>query len=921
MTFRPSDDILEEISANAQSSNISENYNDSQQWDHLFRVADDTNQFWDSGNSDSNEVNTLLSNEPIEEVKAPDLSELLKNGEMNDSNISVENDVIQDEQAEQDFSIDLSGIQSVNSQDSENNQENISHGEEIFVEQNDTQNWEVKKDPLESPDESVSIDGKLGDDERANFVSEVEWSVHSNLDFLVDEQWMSVVKNYNKMHRIIFRRWIFIITAVLWIFAWVFAQVKINPSGNTDIINQSSIYDINRFSNEYVLTNFPGWDNEDINLVIPYGVSKINWNELLTKSNLVSYKWIILPQTASIDVNSDDIISLEDFENKEVTREDLEAMVDVLVANDSLNRKLKTLPNISDYKWQWQRLQGWLMDDFNLWCMFTTKVSNEVCDKFLDIFYKYWKYYNLSSFETDLLKLVKEIKKQNKSVGPVCDMVKEYVLHSGVTPSDVLGSVMNYCDEDDQLYYKKLVKFIEVENSLWQPELSNKVFDDPDLNAYKLLSAQQYVYKILEGTSINKNFIINYLNFVQNLVNKDKWTHDYLAPLYMDELYVFNMDELYDKLLKRGELSSDLKSQIDQINNGNFLMKQESLLSHLTTPNIIVSNGEFTGSVVSNKTLEDIFAQYYSMTDHLRIRKVGRVSDTQLKVQAEIFSDGIYAVVGDTLKATVSLYRRDNILYVEKISIANQLALSDILNVYASSSLVTFYAMIWYIDEQVWFWYEAPAQETELQKSFCEILSENEDLAVYNCDDSNVLIYTENIEYNFTLKDGILESFNVSDEELNSAIKSRFGDILSNRDNTPTIITSILWFKLDKPEENNIEEKLQVINQFRIHLKLVPNVYDIEWEDDIFMVEFTLWDEFTLQARYNVDTHLLTRISYIQCGKTLEIRNLTIEVSANNEAELTELLNNPRIFLTKANQAAFKKYQRMCDEDKEEDKK
>jgi hypothetical protein len=79
------------------------------------------------------------------------------------------------------------------------------------------------------------------------------------------------------------------------------------------------------------------------------------------------------------------------------------------------------------------------------------------------------------------------------------------------------------------------------------------------------------------------------------------------------------------------------------------------------------------------------------------------------------------------------------------------------------------------------------------------------------------------------------------------------------------------------------------------------------------VVEFSLGD-FDLKARYNAETHLMTRISYVACDKTLEIRWLTIEVSAGNEPQLTEILNNPRIFLTNANQAAFKKYQKMCDE-------
>jgi hypothetical protein len=115
-----------------------------------------------------------------------------------------------------------------------------------------------------------------------------------------------------------------------------------------------------------------------------------------------------------------------------------------------------------------------------------------------------------------------------------------------------------------------------------------------------------------------------------------------------------------------------------------------------------------------------------------------------------------------------------------------------------------------------------------------------------------------------------------------------------------------------------MEKKLQVIDQFRIHFKIIPDVYDIEGVDDTFLVVFRLGDsklgdQYTLQAYYDMNTHLLTRISYYECEKTLEIRNLTIEVSAENEGELAEILNNPRIFLTRANKAAFQKYQTMCD--------
>ena len=77
---------------------------------------------------------------------------------------------------------------------------------------------------------------------------------------------------------------------------------------------------------------------------------------------------------------------------------------------------------------------------------------------------------------------------------------------------------------------------------------------------------------------------------------------------------------------------------------------------------------------------------------------------------------------------------------------------------------------------------------------------------------------------------------------------------------------------------------------------------------------FTLW-WIDLQAYYDVNTHLLTKISFIgtDCDKTLEIRNLSIELSVNNEKQLTEIMNNPKVFFARINPSAYKKYLSLCE--------
>ena len=53
------------------------------------------------------------------------------------------------------------------------------------------------------------------------------------------------------------------------------------------------------------------------------------------------------------------------------------------------------------------------------------------------------------------------------------------------------------------------------------------------------------------------------------------------------------------------------------------------------------NDSDFTGMAVNEKTLEDLFSQYYAMNDRLKVRRADVVSDDTIKVQTEIFTNGI----------------------------------------------------------------------------------------------------------------------------------------------------------------------------------------------------------------------------------------------------------------------------------------
>ncbi len=906
MTFRPSDDVLDEMESGQSSSTYldqSSNWNQDE-WQHIFG---NLNQW-----TDENDSNPPMVDIVSEEVKAPDLSELLKESWNDDVENGNQSDKLEDnftwvENVEDNKKLEKE--QSVSVNQSWNNENSLQNQQVEDKIDNNQDSWESG---LKSGESDFVDAWKMSDPERSSIVSSIPGSINSNLDLLVDNNWLSIIENYIKFNRLFFRRGIFVLVVIIGIFSWMLLQVKANRSEDIKMLNDSSIENKNKWvenTSDKILSPLVD-SGVNLEVVVPYGSASFNWKSINSKSNLVTYKWIVLPQLSSIDYNSDNFISLEDFSNQNLTRQDIKDFIDYLIIDDSIYKNTRNLPNVSDNRWIGNIFQWSLEDGFNLWCLHNDKVSDFVCDKFLETFYDYGKYYDLTQYWTEILNLVTNLRRQWKDINPICDMIKEYTLHAGRT-SDSFNSVMQYCGEDNFNYYKKMVNFIDLENSLWQPELSNRVFDDPDLNAYKLLSAQQSVYKILDGTSLNENYIKSYLKFVQSLIDKDKGSNRYLHPIYKDLLYVFNMDELTQKLMQKWKLSSDLKLQIDQINNWNSLWSL-SLLSQLTVPDIVQIDQEFTGISVGQRSMEDLFSQYYVMNDRLRIRKADVTSDDTMKVQTELFTDAITKVTGwETLKVVIVLRRQDNLLYVDSIKIANQVKFTDILNIYLSEWNVTFYAMLNYIDDQVWMWYESEPEVLEEQPNFCEEIKKRNDIAIYDCDDSSISLYKWEVEYNFVLVNWVLDSFTISDENLDQIIKKKLDGVLFMKDSTPSMITSIIDYTVEVADET-LDKKLEIIDQFRIHFKLVPDdIHDIQWESNEFLIDFTLW-EFKLQGRYNVETHLLSKIYFTNCEKNLEVRQLTLEITSENETQLIEMLNNPRVFFARYNPAIYKKYQKVC---------
>ena len=122
--------------------------------------------------------------------------------------------------------------------------------------------------------------------------------------------------------------------------------------------------------------------------------------------------------------------------------------------------------------------------------------------------------------------------------------------------------------------------------------------------------------------------------------------------------------------------------------------------------------------------------------------------------------------------------------------------------------------MLEYLDEQIWFW--APTEvETD---TLCTNLSQSELRDVYTCDVSSsdpVEVYKNGLEYTFILYNGILDSFTISDSDLEKHLKSQVKFEMLTKNETLGAIEYILGY-----EKSQQEAALQIPHQFYLFSSL-----------------------------------------------------------------------------------------------------
>lgn len=724
-----------------------------------------------------------------------------------------------------------------------------------------------------------------------------------NLNIFFNQDQFKIIKGYKKINRLLFKHGIYIFIMLLGGVATYLTSTYADQE-NTEINLSQNQNFLNRRKEKNIINN-----ENNIDIIIPYGEIQQE-NEIFSSySNLIKYEGIILPRIIQLDVNKE-FFNIEKFNQGETNSGDLVALIEEIIMKPNAISvpPLNNNPRVM--------IREGIIEDFNLSCINKKKLSNTICDKYLERFYTYGILYNIQQHSSDLTNIM-NYTKQNKSEKELCNILYENTLYQRENTEEI-NTIISQCPTENIQNYRILSNFITIEQEISNGIVSKKVYNNKDLNSYKLLSAQQVLYKSYLAGNINKNYITSYLDFVQELINKNNGEDRYLDPIYKDIIYRINNNLFLNKLegndnknLNKTEINQII-NQINLINKGNSALGVKGLEKQITTPDLIQYR-EIGEIEIKVTTIEELLQTILSLTNRMKVQQY-RINqeDESTYIQTEILWEKIQETVGDTLKAKITLYRENDFLLIESIDLINQPELTEFLNIYITNNKLTLPQLFNIIDENIEL-YAKKVEKINICDYIRDILKEN--VNIISCNDNVVDAFKDGVNYIFTIENNNFKNIQVSDKQKEEDIKLALENYIINGDNIASIIVDILN-KVEETPEQYVQEKVIIAERMKRYLNTTPKTEEIS--NTQFIVTFKL-GEFTLRGTYDISTHTISRISYVinessENEETLLIRELSFSLNDQYMEDLTYIKNNPQTYLRLFNTSAFEKYEKMMKE-------
>ena len=447
--------------------------------------------------------------------------------------------------------------------------------------------------------------------------------------------------------------------------------------------------------------------------------------------------------------------------------------------------------------------------------------------------------------------------------------------------------------------YKRIVDFAMVTYEL-QGISNAKLYNDNDVNIFKLLSLQQKIYH----NTLQKNYDIGtieiYLTFVQDLLVK----RPNIDQVYKDIIYLYNNTHLKAALTQIAILNNNAKVMLrltDVIKNINE-SKPTELQSKISNPELVAYVNNTKWPSVSQPglvTFQDLFASKFTTFDNFVVTNQ-KVNNTTLSAEVEG-----YFILRDEGEEEKKVLFVGNYTYAEetftlvRATFPQSQYLGTMLNKLIKTSTTP-------ID--IAFVYEFVKNNNgnaSKAVSLCDVI----EWGAYvpnECSDTSARFIQNETTITFAFNGYRITSVTTNVAATTVLLRQKLTGVITTQNNIASIIEELIG--LTKEDESAWEptqstwsildtNEFTIISKFKKFLQVTPEKITMsEWK---YLVEFIMDDTTFIAAVDIKNNYKLSPVVIKQWEEYIRINNFSLNLTNVSLSEINQFVTDPSEFIRK----------------------
>lgn len=732
---------------------------------------------------------------------------------------------------------------------------------------------------------------------------------------------------YNKIHKILFTYGIFLLIAL-------FAAIKVyailsseeNKTANENPLKiqknikiQEFLHKVEAIQNQQTLT----WP-------IALGQFQETKDYIESFNNLLYYKGFIIPRFFWVSKTAP-LQSIEYFNKGTYTVDELDTLFKNIFIGSNKNTS-QPPRNISF------PLSKGIIEEFNLQCLFQSKISPLICNVFISTFLDEFFVHTIETDNDMFFTIMNKLLQEKKYNEKWCRQLLYYTYYTEKENSTT-ERLLEQCHISYQEKYRLFIDFSEVQKELFSKFISNKIYKDENINIYKLISFQQIINDDITNKIINIDRINWYFGFLQELLKREKIWLFYKELTYFFNNYYLKKSieniEITSKIANKTEIDTIAK-QIITINNGNqliwYIWLKDQINKNILEMELSIGQEDKTNESYEQK-IENLLLQIKDIEIKQKFLSWNNILIYGIRKIQNKTNNSSLEIKTISIPTKLRLEENKNTLTLKQIVLEGFDDISQTINKLIEKQKRSFADLQKYIyQNSSLFGTIAPIKEEEVENICKEITNTLTDQEVKICNSNkiDIDIFRKNkvITMTITHDNFLLNKIDVSDEEAKKLLDEYLKD--------PDIVSQITYSKVTKIEfipflqktiagfiaftpkdDGNFEgssNTIIIIERIKKYLGIQVN--DIVEKNDKILIDFTITG-IPFLGYYNIKEHKITPIYFKEANTTktpVAIKNISLTLSDEAKPFLNLFLLQPLEIIKQYSPEEYLLYQKFISE-------